>query len=77
MTFGACCLTDRPFADRFDTLMRFNTVLLKFNTCCHDFFTHRLHPGVHYVVSMARHAAGVVRLQSAGCSNHTMLHWRA
>ena len=37
--------------------MRFNTVLLKYNTCCHDFFSHRLHPDVHYVVTMPRHAA--------------------
>ena len=44
-------VTKRPCADRFDTLMRFNTVLIKYNTCCHDFFTHRLQPELHYVVS--------------------------
>ncbi len=53
----------RPCADRFDTLMRFNTVLLKYNTCCHDFFTHRLHPGIHYVVSIAQHAVAFIRLK--------------
>ncbi len=35
---------------RFDTLMRYNTVLIKHSSCCHDFFTHRLREGVHYLV---------------------------
>ncbi len=36
---------------RFDTLMRYNTVLIKHSSCCHDFFTHQLQEGVHYLVN--------------------------
>ena len=39
---------------RFDTLMRYNTVLIKHGSCCHDFFTHRLQAGVHYLVNSCR-----------------------
>ena len=30
--------------------MRYNTLLIKHCSCCHDFFTHRLQAGVHYMV---------------------------
>jgi hypothetical protein len=42
---------DGMLVRRFDTLMRYNTVLVKQRSCCHDWFSPRLQPGVHYLVS--------------------------
>ena len=44
---------------RFDTLMRYNTVLIKHSSCCHDFFTHRLRDGVHYLVNSSLLSCGI------------------
>ena len=51
--------------------MRFNTLLIRYNTCCHDFFTHRLQPGLHYLVSIAHHFT-MDFLGSQSCFCYTM-----
>ena len=44
---------------RFDTLMRYNTPIVKPDTCCLDYFSHRLRSGVHYRVRVALWSPGL------------------